>query len=75
MYLFSGTFFAIEQLPGWLQALVKLTPLWHGVDLCRSLSLGTATAGMTLVHIGYLTALTGVGLWLATRTYQRHLHS
>src|SRR4030095_4257427 len=34
LYLFSGTFFAIEQLPGWLQAVVHLTPLWHGVDLC-----------------------------------------
>jgi lipooligosaccharide transport system permease protein len=75
MYLFSGTFFAIGQLPGPLQILVKLTPLWHGVDLCRSLSLGTTTLGMTTVHIGYLTALTALGLVLAARTYRRHLHS
>ena len=75
MYLFSGTFFAIEQLPGWVQGLVKLTPLWHGVDLCRTLSLGTATWGTSVVHIGYLTALTGAGLVLATRTFRKHLHS
>ena len=75
MYLFSGTFFAIEQLPGWAQGLVKLTPLWHGVDLCRSLSLGTATWGTSIVHIGHLTILTALGLVLAARTFPRHLHS
>jgi lipooligosaccharide transport system permease protein len=75
MYLFSGTFFAVEQLPGWLQGLVTITPLWHGVELCRTLSLGTATWGTSFVHIGYLTVLTGAGLVLATRTFRRHLHS
>jgi lipooligosaccharide transport system permease protein len=75
MYLFSGTFFAIEQLPGWLQGLVKLTPLWHGVDLCRTLSLGTATWAGMIVHCGYLLVLTGVGLALAARTFRKHLHT
>jgi lipooligosaccharide transport system permease protein len=75
MYLFSGTFFAIEQVPGWAQALVKLTPLWHGVDLCRTLSLGTAQWGPSIVHIGYLVVLTGLGLRLAARTFDRHLHA
>ncbi len=42
LFLFSGTFFPIEQLPDLLQAIARLTPLWHGVDLCRSLALGTA---------------------------------
>jgi Nod factor-specific ABC transporter NodJ protein len=75
MYLFSGTFFAVEQLPGWLQAVVKATPLWHGVDLCRTLSLGTATWGTSAVHIGYLTGLTALGLIVASRTFPRNLHS
>ena len=75
LYLFSGTFFAIEQLPGWLQALVHLTPLWHGVDLCRTLSLGTATWSTSAVHVAYLLALAGGGLALARRTFARQLHS
>ncbi len=75
MYLFSGTFFAVEQLPGWLPALVKLTPLWHGVDLCRTLSLGTATWPVSIVHIGYLAVLTVAGLALAARTFRKQLHS
>jgi ABC-type polysaccharide/polyol phosphate export permease len=74
LYLFSGTFFAIEQLPAVLRWLAYLSPLWHGVDLCRTLSLGTATWGMSLLHVAYLTALTVVGVLLCRRTYRRHLH-
>jgi ABC-type polysaccharide/polyol phosphate export permease len=75
MYLFSGAFFAVEQLPGWAQAIVHVTPLWHGVELCRTLSLGTATWAGSAVHVAYLLALNGIGLALAWRTYPRHLHS
>lgn len=75
LYLFSGTFFAIEQLPAWLRMVAYLTPLWHGVDLCRTLSLGTATWTGSAIHVGYLLALTAVGLILARRTFRRHLHA
>src|SRR3954449_5324944 len=37
LFLFSGTFFPIDQLPGWMQTVAYATPLWQGVDLCRSL--------------------------------------
>ncbi|MEN3356559.1 MAG: lipooligosaccharide transport system permease protein, partial [Mycobacteriales bacterium] len=43
LFLFSGTFFPVRQLPAGLEQFAYLTPLWHGVDLCRTLSLGTAT--------------------------------
>ena len=42
LMLFSGTFFPLSQLPGWLRAVAYVTPLWHGVALCRAFSLGTA---------------------------------
>jgi lipooligosaccharide transport system permease protein len=73
LFLFSGTFFPISQLPGPLQPVAWVTPLWHGVDLCRSLDLGTATAGMTAVHVAYLAALTLMGVALAHRSYSRRL--
>ena len=41
LFLFSGTFFPIDTLPAFLQALAWLTPLYHGVALTRGLSLGT----------------------------------
>ncbi|MEV4625145.1 ABC transporter permease [Micromonospora sp. NPDC049523] len=75
LYLFSGTFFAVEQLPEVLRPVVYVTPLWHGVDLCRTLSLGTATWPTSLVHIAYLAALTCVGYLVARRNYRRHLHA
>ena len=39
LFLFSGTFFPIESLPTFLQAVAWFTPLYHGVALaagCRS---------------------------------------
>lgn len=75
LYLFSGTFFAVTQLPGALRPVVYLTPLWHGVDLCRSLSLGTATWAGSLGHVAYLTAMLAAGYLLARRNYRRHLHA
>src|ERR687890_261704 len=42
MFMFSGTFFPIAELPGTLEPIAYITPLWHGVDLTRELSLGTA---------------------------------
>ncbi|MEP7023232.1 MAG: ABC transporter permease [Actinomycetota bacterium] len=74
LFLFSGTFFPITQLPGWAQPIAYVTPLWHGVALCRSLSLGTATIGSALAHVAYLTALTVAGLIEGRRAYQRRLY-
>ena len=72
LFLFSGTFFPITQLPGWLQPVAQATPLYHGVALSRGLVLGHL--GITLVaHLAYLVALIGVGFALATRTYRRRL--
>ena len=73
LFLFSGTFFPVSQLPAVIRPLAYLTPLWHGVDLCRGLALGTATAGSVLLHIAYLTAVTGAGLWYGARTFRRRL--
>ncbi len=59
MFLFSGTFFPVFQLPEVLQWVAYATPLWHGVDLCRHLVGGTQTLADALAHVGYLS------LWVA----------
>jgi lipooligosaccharide transport system permease protein len=74
LFLFSGTFFPVTQLPEWIRPLAYATPLWHGVDLCRSLSLGTATWGSSLVHVAYLVAVALAGLAVGLRTYTRRLY-
>ncbi|MCW2879080.1 MAG: Transport permease protein [Sphaerisporangium sp.] len=74
MYLLSGTFFTLDAVPGWLRPVAYVLPLWHGVDLCRTLSLGTATPLTSLIHVGYLTVLAVGGVAAALVTYRRHLH-
>ena len=75
LYMFSGTFFAITQLPSWIRPLAYASPLWHGIDLCRSLSLGTATLSRSLLHVAYLLLFFVGGLVIARRTYRNRLHS
>ena len=74
LFLFSGTFFPITQLPAWLRPIAYATPLWHGVALCRSLSLGTATLGGALINVGYLVGLTAIGVAAGNRSYRRRLY-
>lgn len=74
LMLFSGTFFPLSQLPGWLRPVAYATPLWHGVALLRGLSLGTLDAGAAIIHVGYLAALAAVGVWAGSATYRRRLY-
>jgi lipooligosaccharide transport system permease protein len=73
MFLFSGTFFPVSQLPAALQPVAYFTPLWHGVELCRSLVLGTASFLPSLGHVAYLLVWIAVGYALALMTYRRRL--
>jgi lipooligosaccharide transport system permease protein len=75
LFLFSGTFFPVSQLPVYVRPLAYVTPLWHGVALCRSLSLGTAQLGASAGHVGYLAALTALGIYAGNRTYRRRLYA
>ena len=73
LFLFSGAFFPITNLPAAMQWIAALTPLWHGVDLTRMLTLGDLDAPLALVHVGYLSALLAVGWWWAVRRLTRTL--
>jgi lipooligosaccharide transport system permease protein len=73
MFLFSGTFFPISQLPAVLQPLAWVTPLWHGVDLCRSLTLATASPVGVAVHVTYLLAVAAAGFLIADVVLRRRL--
>jgi lipooligosaccharide transport system permease protein len=73
IFMFSGTFFPIEELPGALELIAYVTPLWHGVELARELSLGTAGVGEALLHAGYLGLWVAAGLAVAASTFRRRL--
>jgi lipooligosaccharide transport system permease protein len=73
MFLFSGTFFPVSQLPDSVRWLAYLTPLWHGVALCRGLALRRGAAAGLAAHAFVLVALGLTGLVIARRNYRRRL--
>jgi lipooligosaccharide transport system permease protein len=72
MFLFSATFYPITAYPPALQALVEITPLYQGVDLIRSLSVGYITP-ILLVHVIYLTVMGVIGLVITSRRLDKLL--
>jgi lipooligosaccharide transport system permease protein len=73
LFLFSGTFFPIEQLPDAVEPLAYATPLYHGVSLCRGLALGLDFGVPPVVSIAYLVVLMLAGGALAVRFMRRRL--
>jgi lipooligosaccharide transport system permease protein len=74
LFLFSGVFFPIAQLPGWLQVVAQATPLYRGVALCRALVLGQGLTGASIAgDVGYLAALSLAGILVGARVYRRRL--
>ena len=66
MFLFSGTFFPISVYPDWLETIVEFTPLYRGVHMMRSFSLGEV-GPMVLVDIGYLAVIGFIGVTITSR--------
>ena len=73
MFLFSGTFFPVTRLPLPLEWLAYATPLWHGVNLCRQLTLGHVNAPGAIGHVAYLLVFVVAGYVWGLRTYTRRL--
>lgn len=72
MFLFSGTFFPVSQLPDFLEPVAVATPLYHAVELVRKLALPEAGSPVVSslplwVHLVYLVAMTAVAWLLAIR--------
>jgi lipooligosaccharide transport system permease protein len=65
MFLFSGTFYPISQLPGWGRVLAHVSPLWHGTELARDAGIGGLSALSVLGHVAYLLVWLVAGLGLA----------
>ncbi|MFI6762836.1 ABC transporter permease [Micromonospora sp. NPDC050417] len=74
LYLFSGTFVAVDQLPAAIRPVIYPLPLWHGVEVCRAVVLETPDWSGIAGHLAYLTALAAAGLAVARAAYARKLH-
>jgi lipooligosaccharide transport system permease protein len=73
MYMFCGTFFAVDQLPSWLQTVVRCTPLYQGVALSRAAAAGSIDTVAAAGHAAYLVVLVVAGMLAGVRTYRRVL--
>jgi lipooligosaccharide transport system permease protein len=66
LFLFSGTFYPLSVYPTAFQVFTRFSPLYHGVEIIRSLTLGSfdwSLAG----HVAFLLAMGGVGVAIASR--------
>lgn len=78
LFLFSGTFFPISQLPTWMQAVAWVSPLWHGVVLCRAATTATLPDGgwvAIAVHLIIVLAFIGAGVAWGRRSFAERLVS
>jgi lipooligosaccharide transport system permease protein len=74
MFLFSGTFYPLEQMPIYLQPIGWVSPLWHATQLGRNLSYGMELpGGMFWIHIGYLALMGIVGMYFVYPKFRERL--
>jgi lipooligosaccharide transport system permease protein len=73
LFLFSGTFFAIDQLPAGIRPLAWASPLWHAVELARGATTGDLALLPAAGHAAFLAACITAGWMWGTRVYTRRL--
>lgn len=72
MFLFSGAFFPLSEVPVGVAWLARLTPGWHGVELCRDLALGTVDSG-SAGHVVYFGVVGAIGMVYAVTGFHQAL--
>jgi len=66
LFLFSTTFYPLSTYPEPLQVVVRCTPLYHGIELVRSLV--TGEVGWSLLgNAAYLLVMGLIGLAIGAR--------
>lgn len=73
MFLFGGAFYPVDQLPSGLEFVARLTPIWHGIELCRGLVLGGLGTTTGLIHLLVLLGYVTAGSVAASVTFDRRL--
>jgi lipooligosaccharide transport system permease protein len=74
MSLFAGVFFDVSALGWGIRWLAYISPLWHGVELCRAAtSTNHGSLLIALGHVAYLLLWAAVGVLLAHRAFTRRL--
>ena len=70
------TRFPLDTLPGYLQPIGWISPLWHAAELGRAALYGAPlSAAMAALHVGFLVLVALVAASLSIRTFRRRLDS
>lgn len=72
MFLFSGIFFPFDRLPGWVEVIAFMTPLYHLVEITRALSFGEVD-GWIAVHTAWLAAVSALLFVVPVRALRARL--
>ena len=72
MLLFSGVYFPVDQMPGWLGTVSNVLPLKHAIDLARPLMMGRIPDGIAL-HVGVLALYAVIAYYVALVLTRRRL--
>lgn len=74
MFLFSGTFYPLSQMPIYLQWIGWISPLWHSTDVGRVLTIGQPTdPWLMVVHFAYFVAMFFGGFAFTYPVFARRL--
>jgi lipooligosaccharide transport system permease protein len=73
MFLFSGVFLPVSNLPDWLQPIALATPMYHGVELAGAIVVGVPLAVAPVVSVAYLLAWIIAGTYFAMTPIRRKL--
>jgi lipooligosaccharide transport system permease protein len=73
LFLFSGTFFPLDRLPPWIKTVANATPLYHGIELVRGLSLYGISLRAAAWHIAYLVGFLCLGTFVGIRLFKKKL--
>jgi lipooligosaccharide transport system permease protein len=74
MFLFSGTFYPLEQMPIFLQWIGWISPLWHSTNFARAVSFGLEVPGwLMIVHVAFLSIAMFAGMLIARKQFVSRL--
>ena len=73
MTLFAGTFFPVDRLPEYCLPLVWLSPIWHGNELARAVTLGGVGPAAFLAHALFLLVTLVAGVVVGRQRFFRRL--
>lgn len=72
MFLFSGIFYPVSQMPVAVQRALQLAPLYHGVELLRACTTAAFTPAVAW-HVAYLVCAGTLAFVVAVRRLERAL--